>query len=53
MSLSIVITLAFDVTVMNEGLTYREILGCALIMIANITIGISKRLPKDTKPLIV
>lgn len=45
-----VMTLAFDVTVMDEDLTLREIIGCALIMIANIVIGIGKQLPK--KPII-
>jgi uncharacterized membrane protein len=52
MSLSIVMTLTFDVTVMNEVLTIKEVLGCVLIMIANITIGISKQRPKEIKPII-
>jgi uncharacterized membrane protein len=45
-------TLTFDVTVMNEVLTIKEVLGCVLIMIANITIGISKQRPKEIKPII-
>jgi len=47
MSLSIVMTLAFDVVVMDEDLTLKEIIGCALIMIANIAIGIGKAKPKQ------